>query len=102
MTNPRGQSDPVYLSLVIGHSSFAIWSPGRAWRPWISALGAWSGPRYLCNDFAVAVCECDLQSNHYGRRTERDDFTSGGGSEAGEAFEIWDSKGCTTGPSAPV
>jgi len=30
MTNPRGQSDPVYLSLVIGHPSFAIWSPGRA------------------------------------------------------------------------
>jgi len=29
MTNPRGQFDPVYLSLVIGHSSFAIWSPGR-------------------------------------------------------------------------
>src|SRR5438093_1649984 len=29
MTNPRGQSDPAYLSLVIGHLSLGIWSRKR-------------------------------------------------------------------------
>ena len=48
---PGRQSDPVYLSFVIGHLSFVISSPGRAQSPWISIPSVSlcpSAPPLLC------------------------------------------------------